>query len=527
LPNFGEDILYMKRDFLKYYKSYIKTCLSYWLICFAGYCAQFFEADIAPYGDSTLVGILDDCAKVTSTAKLMIPCLFFLVRIQDPLIRKRIWKPFQKMQLFSASQSAASKEEECIQSPVKNKLNTQKSFEDIRNSIASEEDEALEFGVVEAEKRLEVRDLDSDADDLMWMNLLPAKIKESYTRTFLACIYCKYEEKLLQKAGFVCTGLKDSQDICYYTIKGSNLMRSLKAKNSIIDCKFTIYYPILFKEIIDSSYRKISIKESLDIFKNEDRIRKAGESGGGASGELFMFSHNNRFVLKTATHQEIKVFNQIMVDYKEHFKRCPDSQISRIYGLFDFTFRESDKSIKLILIENICPLNSEFILRKYDLKGSKHARKVMKSHKEFTKDSRIDKVLKDLDFLETETEIHIEHNVRTALFSAIQADVEFFSRHGIIDYSVILAVVDKRGVESLEQFGELKIKNPHILRSATDPDRLYFIGIIDYFQLYDFKKALERFFKRLSKCNPGLDTSSQPPKIYSARFSTFIEKIIK
>lgn len=68
--------------------------------------------------------------------------------------------------------------------------------------------------------------------------------------------------------------------------------------------------------------------------------------------------------------------------------------------------------------------------------------------------------------------------------------------------------------------------NPHALRSAFDKNRMYFIGIIDYFQLYDYKKAFERFFKRLAKCNPRLDTSSQPPKIYAARFLNFMKNII-
>ena len=68
--------------------------------------------------------------------------------------------------------------------------------------------------------------------------------------------------------------------------------------------------------------------------------------------------------------------------------------------------------------------------------------------------------------------------------------------------------------------------NPHCLRSAYDENRIYFIGIIDYFQLYDYKKAFERFFKRLAKCNPRLDTSSQPPKIYAYRYLNFMRAII-
>lgn len=53
---------------------------------------------------------------------------------------------------------------------------------------------------------------------------------------------------------------------------------------------------------------------------------------------------------------------------------------------------------------------------------------------------------------------------------------------------------------------------------ASKPNLLYFIGIIDYFQLYTMKKRLERLYKRTRKCNCGLDTSSQPPNRYAVRF---------
>lgn len=68
--------------------------------------------------------------------------------------------------------------------------------------------------------------------------------------------------------------------------------------------------------------------------------------------------------------------------------------------------------------------------------------------------------------------------------------------------------------------------NQHFLRSATNPNIGYLLGIIDYFQLYTFQKSAERFFKRLMKCNPKLDTSSQPPLIYSTRFIDWTQKII-
>lgn len=67
--------------------------------------------------------------------------------------------------------------------------------------------------------------------------------------------------------------------------------------------------------------------------------------------------------------------------------------------------------------------------------------------------------------------------------------------------------------------------NHHFLQSSVDQNIGYLVGIIDYFQLYTMQKAAERFFKRVMKCNPNLDTSSQPPTIYSERFIKWTNKI--
>jgi Phosphatidylinositol-4-phosphate 5-Kinase len=70
-------------------------------------------------------------------------------------------------------------------------------------------------------------------------------------------------------------------------------------------------------------------------------------------------------------------------------------------------------------------------------------------------------------------------------------------------------------------------RNPHLLQSGSDENRLFIFGIIDYFQLYDCKKSMEKFFKKLMTCNPSLDTSSQPPKYYADRFIRWVNLILK
>ena len=120
-----------------------------------------------------------------------------------------------------------------------------------------------------------------------------------------------------------------------------------------------------------------------------------------------MFTHDHKLILKTANHDEVEVFKNIMLGYKDHFKLNPKSQISKIFGLFDFNFEGSDKSIKLILMENLFVLPSRSILRKYDMKGSRHSRKVLKDHKDIKESSVVASILKDLDFIEIDQSIKL------------------------------------------------------------------------------------------------------------------------
>ncbi len=523
LQNFGSEMNELKRDFLNYYSSYIQACIAIWLVFLFSQIAQVIgtDQDFDLAENQTFAGSFFRIGRVGNTAKALMPLILFFIRIQDPLIRKNIWTPFSKItkKYFSIS----------------NSLN--------KTSLTDPLDVTLDSGNMADQ-------VEGDPDDLMWMNLLPTKIKENYTRTFLACIQKKFPERLEQKKKVQCLTQDDTQDVICYTIKGQVLKKMLKTDKSILDCKFTIYCPALFREIIQSSWSTLDIASSMDISKNEDRIKKAGESGGGASGELFLFTHDSKLILKTATNQEIEIFKKIMLSYKDHLKAYKNSQIGKIFGLFDFRFYGSDKSIKLILMENLFLVPSRCILRKYDMKGSKHSRRVLKDYKSLDTSSVIKPVLKDLDFIDIDKDIKLTVEAKEELIRNINADVSFFTNHEIIDYSIILAVIDLKSLSEMPPINDQTstetsargtsltadnvssfdvaslIKNPHYLQSVHNPNLVYLIGIIDYFQLYNMQKAAERFFKRLMKCNPKLDTSSQPPSIYSERFLKWIKMIV-
>jgi 1-phosphatidylinositol-4-phosphate 5-kinase len=444
LPNFGRELTDLKRDFMNYYKSYIQACILIWIVIFGSHLAQVLGQNQSMYleENQTWRGAFFDVGRVGNTAKVLMPLLLFFIRIQDPLIRKNIWTPFSniKNKIFGKKPRKNS-----VNSDAGTELgaSTRKSSTEIearRSSVTTmSRGRNTTGGLTEAFDLADITD--NDTDDLMWMELLPTKIKESYTRTFLACIQNYYPERLNQKKDALSKNTGDTHDVIVYDIKGTAFMKNLNTDRSIIDCKFTIYNAAVFSEVIKAHFNPINIREAMDISKNEERIRKAGESGGGASGELFMFSHDGRLILKTATESEVEIFLKIMVDYKEHLRVNKRSQISKIIGLFDFIFDGSDKSIKLILMENLFVLNSDAMLRKYDMKGSKHSRKVLKSYNDLPADKRVDKILKDLDFLELDKDIDISDEQRKEIVASIGRDVDFFTRHQIIDYSIILAVV--------------------------------------------------------------------------------------
>jgi len=102
------------------------------------------------------------------------------------------------------------------------------------------------------------------------------------------------------------------------------------------------------------------------------------------------------------------------------------------------------------------------------------------------------------------------------LITSLQADVTFFQLHRIIDYSLLISVVDMTKLSPNYLKTELLERNHHIFKCCEQPNICYFIGIIDYFQLYNLQKKSERLLKKTLKCRA--DTSAQPPKPYASRF---------
>ena len=133
------------------------------------------------------------------------------------------------------------------------------------------------------------------------------------------------------------------------------------------------------------------IQQSLSPNLNRDQVFKAGE-GAGASGSFFFHSHDSKFIVKTITDGELKLFMKMLPDLVQHYNKNPDSLIAKIFGAFTVK-TDSTHEVHLILMENTLQLkNASGLEYIFDLKGSLVSRQVKGKITSST-------TLKDVNFL--------------------------------------------------------------------------------------------------------------------------------
>ena len=163
---------------------------------------------------------------------------------------------------------------------------------------------------------------------------------------------------------------------------------------------------------------------------------KSGQ-GSGKSGSFFFLTHDNKFMIKTISKGERNLMLRILDDYIDHHRQYPDSLIAKIFGIFTVK-RAGMAPVTLCLMENTVQLKKEEMLQyKFDLKGSTYGRRT-----KGVVTSKTDR--KDLDFLDLKKDKNSAKHLEIArinqhLIDILDRDTQFLRRHGLIDYSLLLA----------------------------------------------------------------------------------------
>uniref|UniRef100_A0A3P8WPL9 Phosphatidylinositol-4-phosphate 5-kinase like 1 n=1 Tax=Cynoglossus semilaevis TaxID=244447 RepID=A0A3P8WPL9_CYNSE len=163
--------------------------------------------------------------------------------------------------------------------------------------------------------------------------------------------------------------------------------------------------------------------------------------------------------------------------------------------------------------------------------------------------SNIIVVLKDLNF--EGQYITLGECQCSWLLQQVQIDTHFLQQLNVLDYSLLLAhqplhhderlhnlsfasliVRTKKSVATATDFPDFKAQNRRLLPNLKNPlhiidgpDRRYFVGIIDIFTVYGFKKRLEHLWKTLR--HPGRSFSTVSPRTYCRRLSQWVQEHTK
>lgn len=195
-----------------------------------------------------------------------------------------------------------------------------------------------------------------------------------------------------------------------------------------VNVRVIVHAPLFFKSIQQANGVTSEVLiESLHPKYNRDMVFKVGE-GAGASGSFFFFSADRRFIIKTMTEKEMKVFLSMLPYYEIHLSERKQSLLARIYGVYTIKMDRYSKDINIMLMANTLQFKeAKNIVKIFDIKGSKVKRDV-----EFTPGMKNTTILKDINFLrlidKDPNKLRFMQGDIQKLESLIKRDVQFL--HG-------------------------------------------------------------------------------------------------
>jgi len=292
---------------------------------------------------------------------------------------------------------------------------------------------------------------------------------------------------------------------------------------------FTDYAPSVFHQLrLQAGMDSKTYMSSLDpaVFLKNFASQKFS---AGKSGSFFCFSPDKKLAVKTVSHSETKLLVKILPHYYRHLQTFPSSLLNRFYGCYKLKLSRLDP-IYVIVINNIF-MSAPKLSSTFDLKGSWVARKADPG----------ESLGKDNDFVEQNLKIKIAEEERTQLMQMLNVDANFLRHVNIMDYSVLLGICkhDRKSTNSTSyQLRPLNVSGGvSIARTlsqeqvqsgleSSDGREVYYIGIIDVLQSYNFSKKAERLAKVYLKCVDKNGVSVQHPRQYAERFLSFFEEHI-
>eukprot|EP00475_Leptophrys_vorax_P005727 TRINITY_DN13459_c0_g1_i1.p1 TRINITY_DN13459_c0_g1~~TRINITY_DN13459_c0_g1_i1.p1 ORF type:complete len:591 (-),score=137.43 TRINITY_DN13459_c0_g1_i1:28-1734(-) len=305
-----------------------------------------------------------------------------------------------------------------------------------------------------------------------------------------------------------------------------------------VDGRKVVASSVLVREF-RATRARFKIKESEIVQSVCLSGKLSGGLSSGKSGSFFFISPDRKFVLKSVNSNELKVLqDDFMRDYLKHIEQFPNTLLPRFYGVFKIT--TPSNTYKFILMNNVFDGQSRIDVI-YDLKGSRKGRAASAAEKSSGKMV----IHKDIDFEENKRTLWFERSTQSVFTLQLETDVNFLQAHNVMDYSLLLGIhlLDPEEIAQLDKEKDLSISK----RTLTIPGpsqrsifqrelggirsrqpngapmmEVYYIGIIDVLQRFNFSKMVESSVK--SVLYDANDISAVDSVTYGTRFLEFIRK---
>eukprot|EP00301_Raphidiophrys_heterophryoidea_P005778 c12393_g1_i1.p1 GENE.c12393_g1_i1~~c12393_g1_i1.p1 ORF type:complete len:592 (+),score=170.57 c12393_g1_i1:964-2739(+) len=301
--------------------------------------------------------------------------------------------------------------------------------------------------------------------------------------------------------------------------------------------------PVNFYELERESFRRVRICCQVTKHMVASELSHAVKprfTEGGASGAVFFFSSNNRFIVKSVSSTEALFWTRSSGTsvsthaerYAQYIQDHPDTYLTKVFGVFVLEIYGT--KFYILLMDNIFRNKNVTIHEMYDLKGSWVQRSAEKPREGESVTCRLcnmrftftrirskrqqcryaphhepKKVFKDND---------LKYRMRLAqpaqLVKQLDQDTLFLcDEFGTMDYSLLVGVHKQdKAVQMQPQWGNC------LLAQRVQGPACYYVGLIDLLQEWTWRKKLERFIKTVWYRHEAPGISAQPPRIYRERF---------
>eukprot|EP01084_Bolivina_argentea_P317319 550155_1 len=288
---------------------------------------------------------------------------------------------------------------------------------------------------------------------------------------------------------------------------------------------FTEYAPFVWSYlrnvygVTDQEYKNNILSASNKL---NEIVKKSFETFvEGKNNEFYFFTNDKNYLIKTLTKQKAQTLLDMLGVYVYHLQCHNDTLLPRYFGLHSIVLYSH--WIYFVVEDNVFHVDPHEM---YTFKGSWIDRRT-KHH------MGAGKLMKDEDF---RTNLKLDSNTSMTIFNQLKKDTRFLSSMNIMDFSLLLGIlyvgvnvdIEMNEFESSFYNSYSNFNSDYVntfKASAVEGRGIYYLGITDILQKWDWSKKMERVIKiLLGKDKNGITCIE--PSLYRRRFLAKMNDII-